>query len=225
MHMKRYSIPKYWKLPKKANKFVVTPRAGPHGKSGCVPLLVLLRDVLKIADDASEARSVLKKGRILIDKRPRKDPNYPVGLMDIIEIPDAKVYYRASVDKAGLFIEEIKENEADKKLCRVQAKRTLKGGETQLSMHDGRNIRTDKKSYRPNDSLLIEIPSQKIIKHYGFEKNSPAMVIAGKNIGVRGKVKEVFDRKTMLESSRVVIQTKEGEMETVKEYVLVGDFK
>ena len=71
--------------------------------------------------------------------------------------------------------------------------------------------------YNTNDSILIELPSQKILKHYQFIKSSPATVIAGKNIGIKGKVKEIFDRKTMFEANRVVIQTKEGDMENMNQ--------
>jgi len=95
----------------------------------------------------------------------------------------------------------------------------------QLNLHDGRNVLTDKNDYRPNDSVLIELPDQKILQHFRFDKDAPAVIIAGKNIGVHGKVKEIFERKTMLESSRVILQTKDGDIETVKEYVLVGEIK
>jgi small subunit ribosomal protein S4e len=225
VHLKRYSIPKYWKLGKKEDTFVVSPRPGPHKKSECIPLLIVLRNVLKMSETSKEAKSSIKKGDILVDKKVRKDPNYPVGLMDVIEIPKVKKFYRVSVDRRGLLLEEIGPSQADKKLCRVQNKRTLKGGIIQLNLHDGRNILTEKNIYRPNDSLLIEISTQKILKHYKFDKNSPAIVISGKNIGVKGNVKDIFDRKSMLESNRVVLQTKGGEMETVKEYVLVGEIK
>ena len=62
MHLKRYSIPKYWKLGKKEETFVVSPRPGPHKKSECMPLLIVLRNVLKIFDNAREAKSSIKKG-------------------------------------------------------------------------------------------------------------------------------------------------------------------
>jgi len=225
MHVKRYTIPKYWKVKKKANKFVVAPRPGPHKKYESIPLLVVLRDVLKLCADAGEARSVVKKGEILVDKRARKDPNYPVGFMDVIEIPKVHKAYRVMVDKHGLALHEIKHEEAGRKLCRIQQKRKIKGGMIQLNLHDGRNVLTDKNDYRPNDSVLIELPDQKILQHFSFDKDAPAIIIAGKNIGVHGKVKEIFERKTMLESSRVILQTKDGDIETVKEYVLVGEIK
>lgn len=225
MHLKRYSIPKYWKVAKKAEKFVVSPRPGPHKKFECVPLLVLTRDVLKMCETAKEARSVIKAGKIMVDKKQRKDTHYPVGFMDVIEMPGSKNHYRVSVDRQGLMLEEIGASSADRKLCRIQNKRIIRGGMVQLNLHDGRNVITERKGYNPNDSLLIEVPSQKIIKHFKFEKGAPAMVISGKNLGVRGKVKEVFDRKIMTERNRVVLETKEGDMETVKEYVLVGECK
>jgi len=225
MHLKRYSIPKYWRMEKKANKYVVSPRPGPHGKSECIPLLVVLRDVLKICSNAKKADSLIKKGGIFIDKKARKDPNYPVGFMDVIEIPDIHAQYRVTVNKRGLLLVGIKHEEADRKLCRIQAKRKLRGGATQLSLHDGRNISIDKGDYKPNDSVLIELPSQKIIQHYKFEKNSPALIMSGRNTGANGKIKEIFDRKTLLGMNRVLLQTKEGDIETVKEYVLVGEMK
>lgn len=225
MHLKRYSIPKYWKMEKKAQKFAISPRPGPHRKSECIPLLVVLRDVLKICSNAKKADNVIKRGEILVDKKARKDPNYPVGFMDVIEIPGIQKYYRVTVNKSGLLLEEIKQDEAGKKLCRIQGKRKISGGVTQLSLHDGRNISTDKNDYNPNDSVLIELPSQKIIQHFRFEKNSPAIIMSGRNTGAKGKVKEIFNRKTLLGRNRILLQTKDGDIETVKEYVLVGEIK
>lgn len=225
MHMKRYLVPKYWKMGKKGAKFVVTPRAGPHKKDTCIPLLVVLRDVLKLSENAREAGKVIKKGEVLVDKKARKDLNYPLGLMDVLEIPSINRAFRVNVDKHGLFLEEIKPEQAKKKLCRIQNKKVIKGGIFQINLHDGRNILSDKDVYRTNDSLLIELPSQKVLRHFKFDKNSPATIISGKNIGVQGKIKDISNRKTMLESSRVIIQTKDREIETVKEYVLVGEVK
>ncbi|NIO23264.1 MAG: 30S ribosomal protein S4e [Candidatus Aenigmarchaeota archaeon] len=225
MHMKRFLIPKYWKMGKKEARYSVAPRAGPHRKDRCIPLLVVLRNVLKLSENAREAKKVIKSGEVLVDKKARKDPNYPLGMMDVLEIPSINKAFRVNVDRHGLVLEGIKPEEAKKKLCRVQNKRVIKGGRFQINLHDGRNILSEKDVYRTNDSLLIELPGQKVLKHFKFDRNSPALIISGKNIGVKGKIKDVFDRKTMLESSRVVLQTKDGEIETVKDYVLVGEIK
>jgi len=225
MHLKRYSIPTYWKMAKKEKKFAITPRPGPHKKSECIPLLVIVRDILKLCATSEEGKKIIKRGEILVDKKVRRDPNYPVGLMDVVEIPKINKYYRVLVDEHGLVLEEIKAEDAEKKLCRIQNKRKVKKGLIQLNLHDGRNILTDKNDYNTHDSVLIELPTQKILNHFKFEKDAHAIIFSGRNIGVKGKIKEIYQRKSMQESSRVVIQTKNGEIETVKDYVFVGDFK
>lgn len=225
MHLKRYSIPKYWKMTKKERKFVITPRPGPHGKFECIPLLVVLRDVLKICKNSKEATMAIKKGEVLVDKKPRKDPAYPIGFMDVVEIPSTGKCYRVYVNKAGLDLQEIGAEMAGSKLCRIQDKRIIKGGVVQLNLHDGRNIISDNDDYKTNDSILIELPSQKVLQHFKFEKDSQALIMSGKNLGIQGRIKEILNRKTMVGRNRVLIETKDGEIETVKEYVLVGEFK
>jgi len=221
--MKRYSIPKFWKMSKKGKKFAITPRPGPHKKTECIPLLVVIRNILNLAETSKEAKGIIKKGEILVDKKPRKDPKYPVGLMDVIEIPSAKKAYRVVIENQGLTLKEIKPEEANKKLCRIQNKTTVKSGVIQLNLHDGRNILTENNSYKPNDSVLIELPSQKILKHFKFEKGAPATIVSGRNLGTKGKIKEIKDRKTMMETSLVIIETTNGDIETIKDYVFVGE--
>ena len=214
-----------WKLSKKENKYAVSPRPGPHQKDSCIPLLVVVRNVLGLSKTNNEARRIIKRGEISVDKRPRKDPNYPVGLMDIVEIPSLKRFYRVEVDKHGLAVEKIEEAEADKKLLRIQGKTKIGGNKVQLNLHDGRNIVADKDVYRSNDSVIVKLPEQKILKHFKYEKGSPAMIISGRNMGLHGKIKDIFERKTVTESSRVMIETKAGDIETVKAYVFVGEIK
>ena len=221
--MKRYSIPKFWKMSKKGKKFAITPRPGPHKKTECIPLLVVIRNILNLGETSKEAKGIIKKGEILVDKKPRKDPKYPVGLMDVIEIPSAKKAYRVVIENQGLTLKEIKPEEANKKLCRIQNKTTVKSGVIQLNLHDGRNILTENNSYKPNDSVLIELPSQKILKHFKFEKGAPATIVSGRNLGTKGKIKEIKDRKTMMETSLVIIETTNGDIETIKDYVFVGE--
>ena len=80
MHMKRVTSPKFWKAGRKNKVWIFTPRPGPHGKTSCFPLSVLLRDVLGLVSDAREARAVIKNRDVLVDGIPRtdkKDPDLP----------------------------------------------------------------------------------------------------------------------------------------------------
>lgn len=222
-HMKRYVMPEFWPVPKKGRVFVIKPMPGPHGKRECIPLQVVLRDVLKYAENAKEAKDILKNEGVLVDKKTREELKFPVGLMDVIEITDANKYFRVTVDNRGLALESIEQKDAGKKLCRINGKTTIKGGVTQLNLHDGRNMLVKKDVYNVGDSLVISLPDQKIIKHYEFERGKPATIIAGRNIGVRGKIKDIRKRENMLEKAIVLLDTKHGEIQTLRDYILVGE--
>ena len=107
MHMKRVTSPKFWRAGRKNKVWIFTPRPGPHPKRFSFPLSVLLRDVLGLVSDAREARAAIKSKEVLIDGVPRRDTNFPVGLMDVISIPSMKKYYRIFPVPNGLTAVEI----------------------------------------------------------------------------------------------------------------------
>ncbi len=226
MHMKRYSMPAFWPLGRKQEKFVVSTHPGPHAKKGSFALRVLIRDVLGYAETAAEASKAVKSGEVSVDGRVVRDDRYPVGLMDIVEFPSAKKRFIVLPSRKGLSVAEVSASQPAKKLCSIKGKKLVKGGSYQLSLHDGRNILAGKQcKYKPGDSLLIELPGQKIAGHFPMKEGANATVFAGKNPGVSGKIKAIHRGKTMTEKSRIVIDTKEGEIETLMDYVIVGDYK
>ena len=78
----------------------------------------------------------------MVDGVVRTDPRFPVGLMDIVEIPDMEKIYRILPKwKKGLVPQEVSKKESSFKLCRIENKTTIKNGNIQLNLHDGRNIR------------------------------------------------------------------------------------
>lgn len=224
-HLKRYTMPKAWPVAVKKETFIVRPCPGPHPRKRCMPLRVILRDVLGIAETASEARQILNSGKVLVDKKVRKDPKFPVGLMDIIEIPDIKKQFRMSINSKGIFVDKINAEEAGKKLCMIIGKKTLRKGAEQLNLHDGRNIRPEKgkTSYRVGDSVEISLGDNKIMKHFKLEKGSPAFIFSGKNMGANGTITKVNIRKSLTETSTVVIKSVHKEIETLRDYIFVGD--
>jgi small subunit ribosomal protein S4e len=220
MHLKRLRAPRFWKVPKKVKKWVVSPRLGPHKKFECIPLLILVRDILKLAETGKEAKSIIKNGEILVDEKARKDHKYPVGLMDVIRIPKIKKVYRIVSAKEGLKIIEIPKKESSLKLCKVKDKTVVKGGLTQLNLHDGRNILVKKDEYKTGDSILIEVPSQKIIKRIKMEKDSLAMITGGQNRGTIAKIKEIIITRSR-EPNKVICKKDSEEFVTIKDYVFV----
>jgi small subunit ribosomal protein S4e len=208
--IKRIAAPKWWPIERKTKKFVIKPR-GPYLKESSLPLLVLVRDVLKIAENEKEASGIIKKGEILIDGRKRKDPKFGVGLFNVIDIPSLKKTYRA-IPKKGLSFIEIPEKEAKLKICKIVNKKSLKGNKMQVNLNDGRNIITNEK-YSTQDSLLIEVPEQKILDCIKFAENSTCIIFKGKNAGKIGKIKTV-------EGDRVWIET-DKTIEVPKDFVMV----
>lgn len=211
-------------MPRKEKKWVVRPRPGPHKKFESIPLLIIARDILKLADTGKEARKIIKAKEILVDGKPRLDQKYPVGLFDVITIPKLKKQYRIVPSKNGLTLIEIPKNESGLKLCRVKGKSMVKNGILQLNLHDGKNIlvkeKVKKDPYKTGDSLLIEIPSQKIKKHIKMEKGSTSIIIGGQSMGIVVKIKEIIKTRGR-QPNKVICEKKEKEFEAIKNYVFV----
>jgi small subunit ribosomal protein S4e len=189
--MKRLLAPKFWKVPKKLRKWVVSPRPSPHKKFECIPLQIIIRDILNIAETRKEAKSIIKNREVLVDGKVVKDHKYPVGLMDSIAIPKLNQYYRVIMTRRGLGLIKISKKESKLKICRINNKTIVKKGKLQLNLHDGRNILVDKDVYKTGDSVLIELPTQKILEHIKFEKGSLGLVTKGKNSGNFIKIKKI----------------------------------
>lgn len=183
-HLKRIASPRKWPIPRKTSVWVVKSLPGPHTLEAGLPLLVGVRDFLQLANTATEARRIIGDGKVLVDGKITRKYKRPVGLMDVISIPELKLHYRVLLDSKGkLRFIKIKKEEAKWKLVRIENKSTVKGGKIQLNLHDGRNILLDKNKYRSGDVLKISLPDQKIIAHYSFEPGNLVMLIGGKHVG------------------------------------------
>ncbi|AEA46984.1 30S ribosomal protein S4e [Archaeoglobus veneficus] len=217
MHQKRLSAPKTIKVPRKIKKWLVKTAPGPHNKNA-VPLLVIVRDFLGLADTAREARRVIAAGEILVDGRPRKDYKFPVGLFDVISIPKLGKSYRILFDDKGRYIP--KEIGDDKlKLYKIVNKTIVKGGKVQLNLFDGTNILADN-TYKTKDSVLLELPEKKIVDHLKFEEGALVMIVGGTHAGEIGRIKEY---KVVRGSAPnlVTIESEKGVITTIEDHVFV----
>lgn len=222
-HLKREMAPKFWPIKRKAEIYATHIIPGPHMLKESMPLRVLVRDALGMATTAREADRIIKTGAVSVDGKARKEPKFPVGLMDIIELGGKT--YRMVPDVNGYSIIEIKKADAGRKPCKILSKTTIRGGVTQLNLHDGRNVLVKTGSYKPGDTVIIEIPKQKILEHIKFKEGENAIIIDGKNRGFVGKIKEIRERKTMTEVASTILEGDAGAVTTPKEYVMVGSFE
>lgn len=191
--LKRSGAPTFWGIPRKRYQFAVLAAPGPHPRNTSYPLTVLLRDTLGVVKSAREARVALGEGSIIVDGVVRREPDFPVGLMDVLEIPSiGKVYRLVPTARSLLSPVEIPDSEKSLKLCKIRRKVTIKKGRLQYGMHDGRSIITEGEvSLNVGDSLLIQVPSQKIERTLKFEKGALALVISGQKAGQLGRIEDI----------------------------------
>jgi len=187
-HMKRAMSPTFWPIARKESAWAVKSSPGAHGTKVSIPLLVLVRDFLGYAETAKEARRLVNEGKVLVDGKTRKDSRYPVGLMDVVEVPDAQQIFRIMPRHGGRFIlHPISKAESKFKLCQVTGKTTLNKGVTQLNLHDGRNVRLeDGESYAVNDIVRLDVPQQEITDHIEFKPGIRVIITGGRSQGTKG---------------------------------------
>ena len=89
-HLKRLPAPKTFPISRKQEKFTIRSSPGPHRLSTSIPLLIVIRDILKHASNGREAKHLIAEGNCRIDGRIIKDYRFPVGLMDVLTIPKAE---------------------------------------------------------------------------------------------------------------------------------------
>jgi small subunit ribosomal protein S4e len=210
-HLKREKAPRSWLIHPKEAQWAVRPSPGPHAQRICLPLSSLIRDVLGYA-------------------KIRRDHKFPTGLMDVVELPDAKASYRIlpAVGK-GLTALEIPKDEAKTKLCRIEDKTSLRKGQVQLNLHDGRSIvvpvqdaRNPREDiYKTRDTLKIAIPDQKILGHFKFAEGAYAIVTSGRNLGRHGKIMKI-EQSTVARTATALIEDPSGNrFETIADYLFV----
>jgi len=182
-----------------------------------------VRDFLRLADNASEAKKIIKSKEMFVDGKPKLDYRYPVGLFDSIEVPKIDKQFRVVPSKRGFDLIEISKQDSKQKLCRINGKTMTKNGILQLNLHDGKNIISDKKTktdYNTGDSLLIELPNQKIIEHLKMDKGMLSIITAGQNRGTIAKIKEIIIGRTR-EPNKIICEKNGKDFEAITDYVFV----
>lgn len=192
-HLKRLKAPRTWRIERKVAKWTVKPSPGPHPVDRSIPLLLIVRDFLGLADTGKEARKIIAAREILVDGKARRDYKFPCGLMDVISIPKINEHYRVLFDRRGVFqLVKIDEERAKWKLCRIENKTMVRGGKIQLNLHDGRNIIVEENSYKTGDVVRISVPEQEILEVIPMEKGTLAMITGGKHTGQIAEIEEVI---------------------------------
>ncbi|RMF55295.1 30S ribosomal protein S4e [Candidatus Woesearchaeota archaeon] len=220
-HLKRLATPKNWPIKRKGSVFITRPNPGAHTLSLGVSLNTLFKEIIPKCKTRKEVMFLLNKKGVLVDGRRRKDPKYNVGLMDVVEIPSTKEYFRILLDEKGkLFALQIDKKDAELKPVRIKGKTVLKKGKIQLNTGGGRNILVEKDDYKVGESLILKIPEQKIVDHIKPEKGAILYFIDGTYAGHSGKLEKI-------DGNKIIFKNEKGELfETKKGYeFLIGKDK
>lgn len=219
-HLKRYKAPKTWPIHPKEDTWTVKPAPGPHSIEKSLSLTLIIRDILGLADNSREAKRIINSGNVLVDGRVIKDYKFPVGFMDIIEIPKVGEVYRVLLDLKGrLKLLSIEDNTS--KLCKIVNKSTIKGGKTQLNFHDGKNLIVDEDRFSVGDVVVLKVPEQEIEDTFKLEEGSTILVTGGKHIGELGSVSEIIINNSTNPNSIIIENSKKDNFLTLKDYAFV----
>ncbi|KAM3234202.1 hypothetical protein P3L10_019562 [Capsicum annuum] len=198
-HLKRLNAPKHWMLDKLGGAFAPKPSSGPHKSRECLPLIIILRNRLKYALTYREVISILMQRQVLVDGKVRTDKTYPAGFMDVVSIPKTNESFRFLYDTKGRFrLHSLRDEEA----------KFGQKGIPYLNTYDGRTIRYPDPLIKANDSIKLDLESNKIVDFIKFDVGNVVMVTGGRNRGRVGVIKNREKHKGSFET--VHIQDAQG---------------
>jgi len=188
MYLKRAKADKKWPIPRKGSKYIAVAT---HERKNSIPILLILRDILKLAENRKEAKKIINSGQIIINNKKIKNERFPVLPFDIVKIGDKN--YKLKISERGkIDIEETKETD---RIHKIIGKKTLKNGKIQFNLLFGENIISNKK-IKIGDSIIIKDKS--VSEIIPLEENKNAVIMFGKNAGKMGKIEKIEDKKVIL---------------------------
>ncbi len=204
MHLKRNSIPRTWPLQKKGTTYVTRTR---DSFSQTIPLIIVIRDILKLAKTRKEVKAIVSSNKIKINGKTIKDEKYPLFIFDNLEIADKN--FKVVFKNRKFSFEESKDT---KKIVKIIGKKITSEG-VQVNLRDGRNF-LSKEKIEVGDSVLIDFKENKIAEILKFQEGCKIMFIRGKHLGEQGTAEKI-------ENKHVVIRLKDEKINSNKENVIV----
>ncbi len=226
--LKRKPAPRFWPIHRKELPWVVKPSSGSHSLQKCLPITLVLRDMLGVTETRKEGKLILSQGKVIVNGKVYRKDDIPVGLMDVIALPDSDKYYRVMPSHKGLVVAPISKDESNMSLLRVENKSTVHNG-IQIAVHDGSVILVkvaDPKNpvevtYDTFDVLKVTYPEKQVIETLKTKEGNLAVITGGKNIGKVGRIVEVEKAEAKKRrQALVVIEDAQGtRYQTIMEFV------
>jgi small subunit ribosomal protein S4e len=211
-YLKRIAAPRTWPIVRRGGAFIARPKPKGQPMELSLPMVVIMRDMLKLVKNAGQASKVLQTQDVLVNGRRVRKTSDSAGFMDVVTAGGES--HRVLISKKNvLMLVPVKKGE-ELTLQRIRSKTSLKGGKTQLNFTSGANIIAADKgaSYKVGDTLALE--SDKLGAHYALEKGAAVFVTGGSHIGEVGTVDHV-------EGEMVTVTAGAQSFQTARRYVYV----
>ncbi|XP_041023668.1 40S ribosomal protein S4-like isoform X2 [Juglans microcarpa x Juglans regia] len=123
---------------------------------------------------------------------------------DVVSIPKTNENFRLLYDTKGRFrLHSIRDDEAKFKLCKVRSVQFGQKGIPYLNTYDGRTIRYPDPLIKANDTIKLDLESNKIADFIKFDVGNVVMVTGGRNRGRVGVIKSREKQKGSFETIHV----------------------
>lgn len=184
---KRYEVPGFWPIEKKNKLYTVSLIPGTHSKENAITLAVIVRDMLKYAENMREVKQILNSRVVRVNGKVRREPGFPVGIMDVVSLGEES--YRLLPSKDGFNLIRINEKESSVILKKIKNKTTIKKGKTQLNFHDGTTAIAEG-NYSTGDVIVFD-PDMKIKEVIKQDKDTLVLITKGNNRGLVGRLEKI----------------------------------
>ena len=184
--------------------------------------------MLAVSQTRKEGKMILAQGKVIVNGKVRRKDDFPVGLMDVISLPEADKYYRVMPSHKGLVLNPISKEEASFRLIRVDDKATVRNG-IQIALHDGSNllikVADPKKpievTYETFDILKMNLADKQITQSFKTKEGNLAVITGGKNIGKEGKIVEIekTEAKKRRQALVIVEDSQGGRYQTILDFI------
>ncbi len=216
-HVKRLAASRYMGIERKTSAYVVKPKPGRHGGESSIAITTVLREKLHVADNASEAKALLKAGKIFVNGSVVKEEKYPVGFWDIIFLKPSESYYKIGIGRHGIFtIEKATKKDSDERTRKVIGKFVAKKGKIMIRLHNG-NVIPAPKDVSVNDSVIVS--GDKVKEVIKLAPGAKCLVYKGIHAPMQGSIKAI-KKGTMVRDALAEVESGKESFETTLENVI-----
>lgn len=226
-HIKRRAAPVTWPIARKVKqRWITKPLPGAHILKHSLAISVVLRELLKLANNMREIKHILEAKQALVNNSIVKDKKFGVGLFDTVSLPKLDKYYRVILTKRNkLALQEINKSEACMLPLKVKGKTTLNAKKQQINFTNGWNL-LDKTGFEVNSVVLYNTGKNAVEKAIKLKPGCIVTLIAGKHVGTLSKLKGIKELGELKKIKLAVLTSLDGksEYETKADYLFaIGD--